>query len=201
MRSRRSFPLAVAVVGVAACLAPAALDASSRHGTAAPGAARCGNGHVEPGETCDDGNTHDGDYCPSNCRIERCAATTSRLDVSVALTLPADTPVGGVVVLLDYPEGKVSLPGSGREPTVAARVTNLPPGFMSATYDLDYAMRQVIAMNKPLSAGELFRVSFDRCDGAASPAAQEFTCRVQEVSSPGGKNLPVENVACAVKVL
>lgn len=30
----------------------------------------CGNGTVEQGETCDDGNTTDGDGCSSTCRIE-----------------------------------------------------------------------------------------------------------------------------------
>ena len=35
----------------------------------------CGDGIVNlaGGETCDDGNTLDGDGCPSNCRIEACA--------------------------------------------------------------------------------------------------------------------------------
>src|SRR5262245_8644248 len=34
----------------------------------------CGNGVVEnfQGETCDDGNTMDGDSCPADCRIDRC---------------------------------------------------------------------------------------------------------------------------------
>jgi len=31
--------------------------------------ARCGNGHVEAGETCDDGNLASGDRCDSQCRI------------------------------------------------------------------------------------------------------------------------------------
>jgi len=30
----------------------------------------CGNGIVEPGEECDDGNTADGDACPSNCLLQ-----------------------------------------------------------------------------------------------------------------------------------
>lgn len=28
----------------------------------------CGNGVLDPGETCDDGNRFNGDNCPSNCR-------------------------------------------------------------------------------------------------------------------------------------
>ena len=30
--------------------------------------ALCGNGVLDPGETCDDGNRFDGDNCPSNCQ-------------------------------------------------------------------------------------------------------------------------------------
>ena len=30
----------------------------------------CGNGIVEPGEDCDDGNATGGDACPSNCRLQ-----------------------------------------------------------------------------------------------------------------------------------
>ena len=34
------------------------------------GSATCGNGIVEPGEECDDGNTADGDGCDARCRFE-----------------------------------------------------------------------------------------------------------------------------------
>ncbi len=30
----------------------------------------CGNGRVEPGETCDDGNTTAGDGCNATCQVE-----------------------------------------------------------------------------------------------------------------------------------
>lgn len=32
----------------------------------------CGNGRVDPGEDCDDGNRADGDACPANCQIVIC---------------------------------------------------------------------------------------------------------------------------------
>src|SRR5207249_6141959 len=34
--------------------------------------ATCGNGKVDPGEECDDGNRVDGDGCDSNCTVTRC---------------------------------------------------------------------------------------------------------------------------------
>ena len=33
---------------------------------------KCGNGVVDPGEECDDGNIIDGDHCSSSCRAETC---------------------------------------------------------------------------------------------------------------------------------
>jgi cysteine-rich repeat protein len=41
-----------------------------RAGLGAGGA--CGDGHVDPGEECDDGNPSDGDGCTSRCRFARC---------------------------------------------------------------------------------------------------------------------------------
>ena len=39
--------------------------------------ATCGDGVLEPGEQCDDGNTMDGDGCSATCLIEQCAMDTS----------------------------------------------------------------------------------------------------------------------------
>ncbi len=38
----------------------------------APAGGECGNGSLDPGEFCDDGNLNDGDGCSSACRIETC---------------------------------------------------------------------------------------------------------------------------------
>lgn len=32
----------------------------------------CGNGRLDPGESCDDGNRADGDACPADCQLPRC---------------------------------------------------------------------------------------------------------------------------------
>jgi cysteine-rich repeat protein len=181
-----------------------AVPAASRpHGAASAkkGGARCGNKKVEAGETCDDGNTKDGDYCPSNCRIEYCKPTNERFEVAVTLDHPPGVAAGGVVVLLDYPEGAVSLPGSGGEPTVRERISNVPKDFMSSPFDLDYALRAVIAMARELPPGELFHASFDRCEGVAPPEAKDFRCTVEQVAGPGGKTLPSAGFSCSVKTL
>ncbi|HVK73314.1 MAG TPA: proprotein convertase P-domain-containing protein, partial [Kofleriaceae bacterium] len=51
----------------------------------------CGNGYVEPGETCDDGNLVDADGCSATCQVE--------LGCSAGLT-PVIVPGGGVPVLI-----------------------------------------------------------------------------------------------------
>lgn len=48
----------------------------------------CGDGHVDPGEECDDGNTVDGDGCSANCQDES--------------TIPGDFDGDGDVDLADY---------------------------------------------------------------------------------------------------
>ncbi len=45
--------------------------------------AECGNGVVEPGEECDDGNTADNDGCSQDCKVEHLAPTAFRIDSMV----------------------------------------------------------------------------------------------------------------------
>ena len=47
-------------------------------------AAGCGNGKVEAGETCDDGNTANGDGCSSTCQAENGFTCTGQLSVCTA---------------------------------------------------------------------------------------------------------------------
>jgi uncharacterized protein (TIGR03382 family) len=42
--------------------------------------ALCGNGTVDPGETCDDGNTTAGDGCSATCQTETIACPDSSND-------------------------------------------------------------------------------------------------------------------------
>jgi cysteine-rich repeat protein len=62
---------------------------------APPAAAVCGNGSVEAGEQCDDGNALNGDGCSSTCRIEVRPRPTAIVAPSVlqGLRLSGDTQV------------------------------------------------------------------------------------------------------------
>src|SRR5262245_49990316 len=57
------------ILGLALVLGPALLSSTLYAGVPQP---VCGNGVLEPGEFCDDGNTIDGDGCNSQCAVEKC---------------------------------------------------------------------------------------------------------------------------------
>lgn len=46
-------------------------NAAGGDGCSADCRLECGNGTLDPGETCDDGNTDDGDGCSASCQLER----------------------------------------------------------------------------------------------------------------------------------
>ncbi|HEV7731630.1 MAG TPA: DUF4215 domain-containing protein [Candidatus Binatia bacterium] len=161
----------------------------------------CGNNRIEAGETCDDGNTINGDACPSNCRIEFCSPTATRQDTTVTFTKPAGASVGSMVVFVNYPDAKVSLPGTGNGATVRARITTLPTGFVHTANDLDYAIREVLSPSLPgniLNGTTLFKASYDLCSGAAAPAAGEYTCTVEQVGAPNGTSISPAGFTCSV---
>ena len=82
-----------------------------------PKAPGCGNGIVEGfapfNETCDDGNTADGDSCPASCHIDSCTAVpASSFGAHVTYTGPGGTTISGLGYFVDYPEGKITSPGT-----------------------------------------------------------------------------------------
>lgn len=177
--------------------APSTTTTSTSTTTTTIGSSLCGNGHVDPGETCDDGNTKDGDACPSNCRIESCTPVAgSKRSFTVTFTAQGQE-VSGITVLLDYPEGQVSIPGTGADTNVRASITGLPSGTFGTPNDLDYELREVVASLSTIPAGSLFTVGFQDCQGAQPPDAGAFKCTIQDAVDSFG--LPVVGVTCAVQ--
>jgi hypothetical protein len=114
----------------------------------------------------------------------------------VTFTPPAGGSVAGITVFVDYPEGKVSLPGSGG--SASGSISNTPPGAFATANDFDHAMREVIASGSAITPGLLFRMNFQGCTGASAPSAGEFTCTVTDASDPLGNTLA--GVTCAVTI-
>jgi hypothetical protein len=110
--------------------------------------------------------------------------------------------VGALVLFLDYPDTRVSIPGSGGEPSVAARITNTPANFSSSVNDLDYALREaLVASGRTLAPGAILDVGFDLCSGQTAPRRADFTCTVEQASTPQGANLPLTGITCSIQIL
>jgi len=83
----------------------------------------CGNGHVEPGEECDDGNTTPGDGCSADCLIENPDAPPP--------PVPGDPNAGSRYLRMSAPSG----PGGAQLEAIRVRMISLdgfvvpvPPG-------------------------------------------------------------------------
>jgi cysteine-rich repeat protein len=179
-------------------IGPTTTSTSTTTTSTAPCTNVCGNSTVEdPCETCDDGNTSDEDTCPGDCRVDACTPAAGGGPVaSVTFTPPPGISVAGITVFVDYPEGKVNLPGSGG--SASGSITNTPPGAFATPNDFDHALREVIASGGPITPGLLFRMNFQGCTGASAPSAGEFTCTVTDASDPLGNTLT--GVTCAVSI-
>lgn len=168
--------------------------------TVTPG---CGNGVVEfdRGETCDDGNTMDGDNCPANCMIRDCQFTAATLDADVLVQGPLDAVLGALQVFVRYPDGVVALPSSGAQASIA--ISNLPDdAFSTSVNDLDYAVRVVTVGPDGLTLGSappnrFFTAQFTLCQGATNPSLSDFHCTVENATTVGGDNVTA-TTTCSV---
>jgi cysteine-rich repeat protein len=162
----------------------------------------CGNGQIDAGETCDDGNTlqdsglGSADTCPADCAVAACVPD-GVTNVQVNFSSPVS--LLGLTVLLSYDDSKVSIPGTSNQAPVQAAMTSA--NFATDPTDVDYAVR--VVMNDPLAigyaAGEAFSVAFNRCQGAPAPAAADFACMVVDA---GDTNFAqADGVTCSVSVL
>jgi cysteine-rich repeat protein len=156
----------------------------------------CGNGLIVAPETCDDGNTDNSDACPSDCIVDNCDPINGS-DTTVSVNFAGSEDVAGITVFLDYPEGKVSIPGSGG--SIPSGIITDTPGFAFAqSNDLDHALRQAVVDGAAFPSGLLFNVHFEDCNGASAPTAGEFTCTVE---TAGDANLvEIPGVTCSVAV-
>jgi len=160
----------------------------------------CGNGVTEgPTETCDDGNAVDEntvdplgspDTCPASCRIETCNSTAQT--VSVNVNFAAATGISGYKVFVDYPEGKVIIPGTGQPgPGV---ITNDATNSAVAN-DLDYGVIVVGSKLGAIAPSRLFTLNFTSC--GITPTAGDFKCKVHQASDTGGNDVAM---TCSVSI-
>jgi cysteine-rich repeat protein len=156
----------------------------------------CGNCNVDPGETCDDGNTANGDACPAGCVIQACTIDTgTHQGVSLNLTTPDGVTVGGLTLLLDYPEGRVRLPMT----TPGSNVLDTPNDL---TYELkDALIDSTLSDGIPANgAGPILQVMFDGCQGQTLPGAASYTCTILDAADEDGTSIDTATLGCTVTV-
>ena len=142
-------------------------------------AAVCGNGFLEPGETCAG--------CPPDCVVGQCTATATTATFQITFQGALGTTPITATTLVGYRGDHVSLPGTGTAVSVRQRVTFPPPlPNTIAINDLDYAVRVVVGRTAGLSGGLLYSIKFDTCQGAPAVTAADFACTMEACAGPGG---------------
>jgi hypothetical protein len=158
--------------------------------TPTPGGATCGNGFLEPGETCAS--------CAQDCAIAPCTAVAPTPSFTVLLSYPFGTQPTTVTALVGYRSNLVSIPGTGSATSVRQRVTYpAPPPNPQTPNDLDYAVRLVIGRSAGLPEGLLATIRYDRCQGAPAPTTQDFGCTIEALAGVGGN---IEGGTCTISV-
>jgi len=161
------------------------------HATITPG---CGNGVIDPGEDCDDGNTLNCDSCPSDCHTSKAPVacpTIGRFTQKLDIKPPPDGTMTGGLFCIDYPVGKVALPGTG---AVGQRVTGIPGG-LPVLNDFNNAVQLSFVAN-PARSEFTPTISFDLCKGATGPPPTSFSCVTTKADNEGTPYDPPSQVTC-----
>jgi cysteine-rich repeat protein len=154
----------------------------------------CGNGALDGGEQCDDGDVVPGDGCNAACESEGDTCTpyggpggaTGTRVVKVSIATPE--PLAGLQVTVDYPQFLSGIPGSGTSSVVQGRFTPLQSAGLALLNDtgLDATVGMVDVVDL-FDAGDLFQIDFDNC-----VALSENVCNRNQniISCTGADNPP-----------
>lgn len=149
-------------------------------------AADCGNGIIEPGESCE--------TCPDDCEILTCTAGTESLTFDVNFEAPFGETPTSVTTLVAHRTDILMIPGTGIGPTVVQRIGSRPSGSSLIANDLDYAVRAVLNRTAGLDNGRIFTIRFDVCQGETATAA-DLACTVEGCSGSFGL---IDGCTCSV---
>jgi cysteine-rich repeat protein len=130
----------------------------------------CGNSVIEPGETCDDGNTVSGDGCSSTCQTEDGTTCANAIPIHLSPgqhAASASTTIGG------GSHSSSTCASAGRDIVYAVTVAGAD-GFLTAT------------LPRPLAAFDSVLYAAKTCDDAAPVIA--LTCND---SKPTSGNTPL----------
>jgi hypothetical protein len=97
-----------------------------------------------------------------------------------------------------YPDGVVSIPGSGSSPQVAERLSS--DTFPSSTAnDTNYGLTTLLLDSSLFGSesGTALTITFDRCESAPAPSAGDFSCTLISASDTSLTDISSQ-VTCAV---
>jgi cysteine-rich repeat protein len=164
----------------------------------------CGNGLVTNGmsgttvETCDDGNTNNFDGCPSDCVVDACTPTATPRTATLVIAGPDVANVASLTVELDYPEGKVELPGTGFGP---ASIVDLTGSASFDSVDFDHALRVVVSNDIAFGTTSIAELDFVDCQAAPVPVPADFVpCNVTGAFGAGGVDEFTATTTCSVTI-
>jgi len=159
--------------------------------------ARCGDGIVEAGvEECDDGASMPNVDC-ADCHRPAVRCTDMGVDAIESLVAQLGTPsdLAGVRVELSY-SMPLGIPGSGGDPSVRARVTDLTgaggfPGVNDSDSNgdgVDDTLVYLYAVADAIPLGPLVKVRFD-CPAGTMVFPAELPCNIGDASDSFGNSL------------
>lgn len=120
-----------------------------------------------------------------------------RRSVVVSFAPPEGGLVAGLTMIVDYPERKLSLPGTGTNVPKDA-ISGTPTGAVVGLNDFGNEVKIVLAAPGEIAPGKVVELAFEVCEGGETIAATDFTCRVLDAADPMA-NL-VREVTCRVAV-
>ena len=103
-------------------------------------------------------------------------------------------------MLLNYPESRATIPGSGSDSDVQGRITNLTgvDGGIFSVFDSNVDLNVgLVNLAADIPAGPFAQVQLDCVPGAAGPAAVDYAC-TPSVSTFNGFTVPA---TCSATVL
>jgi cysteine-rich repeat protein len=156
----------------------------------------CGNGILEPGEscTCESSQEPTCNPCPEDCMVLPCTPDSNSLQIfGVDLDVPTGNSATVVSILVGYRSDRVSLPSPG----TGARVKMRPSGSSQLVMDLNYAVRVVLnaGSGSSLPNGQVFTIDFDSCTDTEPVSEADFGCTVESCGSSFGT---IEGCTCSV---
>jgi cysteine-rich repeat protein len=145
----------------------------------------CGDGFLDPGETCDS--------CPQDCMVLPCTAGMPTETFAVDLQAPLGSNPSTIAIQVGYRSDRVNLPTTG----VSSRVKNRPTGTSQLVNNLLYAVRVVLIAQAggTIPSGQVFTIDFDSCADSNPVTPADFGCTVVSCASSSG---PIDGCTCTV---